>query len=400
MTCPRPTAQDVLQAIARGEIKAYYQPQYDVLTNKMKSVEALARWIQPDGTVLSPGHFVPVLEQTDTICQLDWHMLREVCDFLCRQPEKERRRVSVNFSHWHFNDPEFLGRLCAVVDEHGLPHKLIGVEITESAAVAHGPDVVDWVNEVKAAGFLVAMDDFGSSLSSLSFLKDVPVNVLKLDRNLLSSNCESERERVMLESIISFAHRLNMTTIAEGVETQEQLSFLRTSGCKRVQGFLMAQPMPEAEYAACCAEPTPESEDVLFMQSHASAMNLLAEVIFKRFPLIILANITRNSYYLMAYENFTTRTCTAAGVFDELIEGGTATMHPDDQMRFRVTFDRENLLKAHAEGKESVRVVTRQRGDDGVYRLVETVDYFVTNPSTDDVLVIALSQNFEWGTNG
>jgi len=246
----------------------------------------------------------------------------------------------------------------------------------------------------------VAMDDFGSNLSSLSFLKDVPVNVLKLDRNLLSSNCESERERVMLESIISFAHRLNMTTIAEGVETQEQLNFLRTSGCKRVQGFLMAHPMPEEEYAARCAEPSPESEDVLFMQSGISAMNLLLEVIFKRFPLIILANITRNSYYMMAYEHFTTRTVTAAGVFDELIAGGTATMHPDDQMRFRVTFDRENLLKAYAAGKECVRVVTRQRGDDGVYRLVETVDYFVTNPSTDDVLVIALSQNFEWGTNG
>lgn len=393
MTQPRITAQDVLQAIARGEIKAYYQPQYDVLTNRMKSVEALARWILPDGTVLSPGHFVPVLEETDAICQLDWYMLREVCAFLRRQPEAERHRIAVNFSRWHFNDPDFLARLCAVVDEHGLPHKLIGVEITESAAVAHGPDVVDWVNDVKDAGFLVAMDDFGSSLSSLAFLKDVPVNVLKLDRNLLSSNCESERERVMLESIISFAHRLNMTTIAEGVETQEQLSFLRTSGCKRVQGFLMSYPLTEEEYAERCAEPAPESEDVLLVQSNGSAMNLLMEVIFRRFPLIIVANITRNSYYMMAYENFTARTVTGAGVFDELIEGGTATMHPEDQMRFRVTFDRENLLQAYAQGKEYVRVVTRQRGDDGVYRLVETVDYFVTNPSTDDVLVIAMSQN-------
>ena len=391
----RITAQDVLQAMARGEIKAYYQPQYDVLTNRMKSVEALARWVKPDGTVLSPGHFVPVMEETDAICQLDWYMLREVCAFLTRQPEKQRRRVAVNFSRWHFNDPEFLVRLCAVVDEHGLPHKLIGVEITESAAVAHGPDVVDWVNDVKAAGFQVAMDDFGSSLSSLAFLKDVPVNVLKLDRNLLSSNCESERERVMLESIISFAHRLNMTTIAEGVETQEQLSFLRTSGCKRVQGFLMARPMPEEEYAARCAEPAPESEDVLLMQSTGSAMNLLLEVVFKRFPLIILANITRNSYYMMAYEHFTTRTVTAAGVFEALIEGGAVTMHPDDQLRFKTAFARENLLKAHAQGKESVRVVTRQMGDDGVYRLVETVDYFVENPSTDDVLIIAMSQNLE-----
>lgn len=389
------TAQDVLQAIARGEIKAYYQPQYDVLTNKMKSVEALARWILPDGTVLSPGHFVPQLERTDAICQLDWYMLRQVCECLCRQPEAYRHRIAVNFSRWHFGDAQFLDRLCAIVDEHGLPHRLIGVEITESAAIAHGPEVVDWVNQVREAGFRVAMDDFGSSLSSLAFLKDVPVDVLKLDRNLLSSNCESERERVMLESIIHFAHRLKMTTIAEGVETEEQLSFLRTSGCKRVQGFLMARPMPEEEYMRCCCDPEPETGDVLLMQSTGSSVNLLMEAVFSRFPLIILSNITRNSYYMMAYETFTTRTCPAAGVFDELIEGGAATMHPDDQMRFRVTFDRQNLLQAYAQGKKSIRVVTRQRGDDGVYRLVETVDYFVTNPSTDDVLVIAMSQNLD-----
>jgi len=389
------TAQDALQAIARGEIKAYYQPQYDVLTNKMKSVEALARWIKPDGTVLSPGAFVPVLEQTDAICQLDWHMLREACECLCRQPVWQRRRIAVNFSRWHFHDPEFLARLCAVVDEYGLPHKLISVEITESAAIAHGPDVVDWVNGLREAGFRVAMDDFGSSLSSLAFLKDVPVDVLKLDRNLLSSNCESERERVMLESIIYFAHRLNMTTIAEGVETEEQLSFLRTSGCKRVQGFLMARPMPEEEYIRRCSDPAPDSEDVLMMQSNGSAMGLLMEAIFTRFPLVILANITRNSYYMMAYESFTTHDCAAAGRFDELIEGGASTMHPEDQLRFRTVFTRENLLAAYARGDKSVRVVTRQMGDDGVYRLIETVDYFVTNPSTDDVLIIAMSQNLE-----
>lgn len=392
MMYPRPTAQDVLQAIARGEIKAYYQPQYDVLSNRMKSVEALARWILPDGTVLSPGYFVPVLEQTDAICQLDWHMLREVCAFLCSQPEEQRHRIAVNFSRWHFNDPEFLARLCAVVGEYGLPHNLIGVEITESAAVAHGPDVVDWVNAVKAEGFKVAMDDFGSSLSSLAFLKDVPVNVLKLDRNLLSSNCESERERVMLESIITFAHRLDMVTIAEGVETQEQLNFLRTSGCKRVQGFLMARPMPAEDYARACAEPTPEGDDVLFLQSSSSATSLLMEVIFKRFPLIILGNITRNSYYMMAYDNYTTHNSTGAGTFDDLISTGTATMHPEDQLRFRTVFDRQNMLTLHAKGEQFVRVVTRQRGDDGVYRLVETVSYFVENPSTDDVLAISMSQ--------
>lgn len=389
------TAQDVLRAIQDHEIQVYYQPQYDALTNKMKGAEALARWVRPDGTVLQPGAFIPQLEETEHICALDWYMLHEACAFLRSQPEQKRHRIAVNFSRRHFADPHFLETLCAAVDGYGIAHRWIGVEITESAAVAHGPNVVRWVQEVQKAGFCVAMDDFGSGLSSLSFLKDVPVDVLKLDRALLSSNCESERERVLLESILAFANRLNMTTIAEGVETEEQLSFLRTVGCRRIQGFLMARPMPAEEYRRHCDEITPESEDVLFSQMTSSAMTLLIEAVFTRFPLIIFANITRNSYYMMAYDNFTTRTCPAAGVFDELIEGGAVTMHPEDQERFRTVFARENLLAACARGEKSVRIVTRQMGDDGVYRSVETVDYFVTNPSTDDVLIIAMSQSLE-----
>lgn len=389
------TAQDVLKAIQDHEIQVYYQPQYDALTNKMKGAEALARWVRPDGTVLLPGAFIPQLEATEHICTLDWYMLHEACAFLRDQPEEKRHRIAVNFSRRHFADPHFMDTLCATVDGYGLDHKWISVEITESAAVSHGPNVVRWVQAVQRAGFRVAMDDFGSGLSSLTFLKDVPVDVLKLDRSLLSSNCESERERVMLESILAFAHRLNMTTIAEGVETEEQLSFLRTSGCQRIQGFLMAKPMPAEEYRRHCDELRPEGEDVLFSQTTSSAMSLLIEAVFTRFPLIIFANITRNSYYMMAYDNFTTRQCPAAGVFDELIAGGAATMHPEDQERFRTAFARENLLAAHARGEKSVRVVTRQLGDDGVYRSNETVDYFVTNPSTDDVLIIAMSQNLE-----
>lgn len=386
------TAQDVLSAIRAHEIQAYYQPQYDALTNKLKGAEALARWVRQDGTVLLPGAFIPQLEATEHICTLDWYMLHESCAFLRSQPEEQRHRIAVNFSQRHFADPHFLDTLCATVDSYGLDHKWIGVEITESAAVSHGPNVVRWVQQVQRAGFRVAMDDFGSGLSSLTFLKDVPVDVLKLDRSLLSTNCESERERVMLESILAFAHRLNMTTIAEGVETEEQLSFLRTSGCQRIQGYLMARPLPPEEYRRQCGELEPESEDVLFSQPSSGAVNLLLEAIFTRFPLVIMANITRNSYYMMAYEHFSTQTCPAAGVFDELIAGGAATMHPEDQETFRTVFARENLLAAHARGDKSVRVVTRQKGDDGVYRSVETVDYFVTNPSTEDVLLIAMSQ--------
>lgn len=387
---------EILAAIDHGEIQVYYQPQYDALTNKMHGAEALARWVRPDGTVLLPGKFIPQLEQTDDICTLDWHMLRSVCTFLQEHPEVRSHHIAVNFSRRHFTDPCFLDRLCAIVDEHGLPHRLICVEITESAVVEHGEGIAEWVRQVQEAGFRVAIDDFGSGLSSLSFLKDIPVDVLKIDRALLSGNCEDEKERIVLESIFMFAHRLNMTTVAEGVETGEQLSFLRTSGCKRIQGYLMASPMPESDYLSQCSEPAPEAvEDILLRQTPSSVMQLLMEAVFTRYPLIIFTNVTRNSYYMMAYESFTAQSCPSTGVFDELIAGGAATMHPDDRETFRTAFTRENLLAAHARGEKYVRVVTRQLGDDGVYRAVETVDYFVTNPSTDDVLVITLCQNME-----
>ena len=113
---------------------------------------------------------------------------------------------------------------------------------------------------------------------------------------------------------------------------------------------------------------------------------MLMSVIFKKYPLVIFANLTRNSFYMMAYENFTSTGCPSTGVFDELIKHGAATMHPDDQKAFAETFDRQNLLKAYAEGRSEVSLTTKQIGDDGIYRSVETVDYFVKSESSNDVL--------------
>ena len=121
------TLQDVLNALENHEIKAYYQPQYDCLTNKMKAAEALARWVRPDGTVLLPGAFVPLLEQTDAVCQLDWYMLREVCAFQRDNNLPKKRIIAVNFSRWHLTDPDFLQKLCAIADEYGVEYRYIGV---------------------------------------------------------------------------------------------------------------------------------------------------------------------------------------------------------------------------------------------------------------------------------
>ncbi len=384
------------RAIKHGEIQAYYQPQYDALTGCAVSAEALARWVKPDGSVLVPFAFIPEAEMNETIIDLDWCIVRQVCETLSALDEKARMPISVNFSRRHTDEKDFAAKLCSIVDSYGLPHSLIEAEITESVLIQDPEKMRLWAQSVRDCGFNIAADDFGSGFSSFQFIKDMTADVLKIDKSLMSDNCESERERIVLESIFYFAQRLNMVTVAEGVETPEQLRFLITCGCSKIQGYIFAKPMPKSEFIALCnAHKDLEGVDVLQLQSVASMSAMLMSVIFRRYPLVIFANLSRNSFYAMAYEHFTSSDCPSAGVFDELIAHGATTMHPDDRQIFADTFSRDNLLKKHSDGAEEIRLVTRQLGDDGIYRRVETTDYFIKSPSSDDILVICLCDNLE-----
>lgn len=390
---------EIQKAMETHQLKVYYQPQYDALTSKLTGAEALVRWVKSDGNVLIPADFIPQLEKGREILELDWYVLREVCSFLKRLRDSKSRivPVAVNFSRMHVYEENYIEILTNTVDEYGIPHKYIEVEITESAFVDQSEKIATRISDIRDAGFRVAIDDFGSGLSSLSFVKDISVDVLKLDKSLLSSNCEDEKERIVLESIFNFAHRLKLTTVAEGVETREQLGFLRTCNCKVIQGFLFAKPMPEQDFVELCqrGDAVEEIEDILLTQAPSSATQLLLDAIFTRYPLVIFANLTRNSFYMMESESFTNKSCPSTGVFDELIQHGTATMHPEDRDLFSNTFSIPNLMAAHDRGDQYVKVITRQLGDDGIYRRVETTDYFVKNPSVDDVLVIALCENLD-----
>ncbi|MBR3760379.1 MAG: EAL domain-containing protein [Ruminococcus sp.] len=390
---------EIEEALKNGQINPYYQPQYDSITGCLVSAEALARWITPDGKVITPDKFIPCAEQTDLILKIDWHILKEVCKFLKQRRDEGLNCVpiAVNFSRKHIRENCFRQRLCQIVDRYGLPRNLIELELTESAMMSDLKEIISHVSQIRSDGFNVAIDDFGNGFSSLSLVKDISANVLKIDRSLLSGNCENEKERIVLEGIFTFAQRLNLITIAEGVETREQLGFLRTCNCNIIQGYLFAKPMPANEFALACSQRiiSDFNEDILVAQAPASASKLLLQAVFTKFPLVIMANLTRNSYYMMAYENFTTTSCPSTGVFDDLISHGSSTMHPDDQELFSKTFSIKNLLKAYENGEKYVSVITRQLGDDGIYRRVETTDYFVKNPSVDDVLVVTLCQNFD-----
>lgn len=389
----------IKKAMENKEIKVFYQPKHNAVNGKVAGAEALARWITSEGEMIPPVRFIPLLEELELISDLDWYMLEETCRFLSEEIKNDRHvvTVSVNFSRLHTSEPDFAKRLSDTVDRYSVPHKLVEIEITESALSADESRIMDFVKSICDVGFEASIDDFGSGLSSLNFVKDVPASVLKIDKSLLSGNCESEKERIVLESIFDFAHRLKLTTVAEGVETKEQLGFLRTCGCELIQGFLFAKPMPEEDFrnALKNAEAPAESEDILLTLPPASATQLLLDAVFKRYPLIILSNLSRNSFYMMVYEHFSTRSCPSTGVYSELIVHGASSMHPEDRQLFSDTFDVNNQLEAYARGERTRSVVTRQLGDDGVYRKVETTNYYMQNSASEDVLAITLSRAIE-----
>ena len=391
--------EEIREAMKTGELQAFYQPQYDAITSRLKSAEALVRWVKKDGTVIPPFRFIPELEKTSAVNEVDWYVAEEVCRLLVRQKTEGGKQVpvSVNFSRHHVREENFAEKLSELADKYDIDHSLLEAEITESAMVNESGGILDWVKSIKNAGFSVAIDDFGSGLSSLSFAKDMPADILKIDKSLLSGNCEDEKERIVLESIFYFANRLNLTTIAEGVETREQLEFLRTCDCKKIQGYIFAKPMPAEQYLELCRTHTKveETADILGMQTPASAANLLMNVVFRRYPLVIFSNLTRNSFYMMAYDNFTSTGCPSAGVFDDLISHGASSMHPDDRELFSRTFERKKLIADYESGKQEIVLITRQLGDDGIYRRVETTDYFLKSPSSNDLLTITLCENLK-----
>ncbi len=388
---------DVLAAMERREIEVYYQPKYDATTNRLKSAEALARWVKQDGSVVLPEQFLTSMEQSDAITVLDWYIVEKVCAFLERLKAEgiRPRPVSVNFSRWHLHEEDMVQRLAGILDAHHLEHSLIVVEITESAMINEEDRMREMVAELHGHGFEFSIDDFGSGLSSLSMVADTLPDEIKIDRSLLRKNCEDERERIILESIFLFANRLNMRTVAEGVETKEQLGFLRTCNCNLIQGFYFDRPMPEEMYRERLInrDKNVVEEDILQIQSETAAVQLLLQAVCMRYPLIIYGNLTRNSFYMMTYDHFTSKGCPSTGTVDDLIAHGTLSMHPEDRERWNSTFRRDNQLKLYQEGAREIHLITRQIGDDGVYRKVETSNYFVKSPASEDVLVISLCNN-------
>ncbi len=238
-------------ALDNEEFLVYYQPKYDPRTDELKGAEALIRWDSPKFGFKAPGSFIPIFEKNGFITKIDHYMLSHVA--------KDQKRwydeglpcvpVSVNFSRAHFIESDLAEQIRDMVDAAGAPRELIEIELTESAFFDDKKALVSTITKLREYGFLVSMDDFGSGYSSLNSLKDMPLDVLKLDAEFFRGDMENGRGEIVVSEAIKLAKSLNMQTVAEGVEVKEQVEFLARQGCDMIQGFYYAKPMPPEEYA-------------------------------------------------------------------------------------------------------------------------------------------------------
>ncbi len=236
-----------MEALSKREFCVYYQPKVHTENYNIVGAEALTRWIH-EGKLISPAEFIPVIEQTDMVCALDFYVLEQVCmdirDWLQRgiQPIK----ISVNFSRKHLANHNLAKEIMSVLDKYATESKYIEIELTETVDEAESDLLVNFMEEMKGYNVSMSIDDFGTGYSSLNMLRSFPVDVLKIDKSFIDKL--EENDRIVLSNIINMATELQMEVVAEGVETIQQLEYLRENNCRIVQGFLFDRPLPKEQF--------------------------------------------------------------------------------------------------------------------------------------------------------
>ncbi|MCS3512187.1 MULTISPECIES: putative bifunctional diguanylate cyclase/phosphodiesterase [Pseudomonas] len=241
----------IRQALEHNEFALHYQPKLDLKTGRILGAEALIRWFQPRSGWVHPADFIPVAEDSGLIVPLTQWVLRHACE----QAQAWRTmglaplRISVNISAIDFRQREFVDNLAAILKQTGLPPNQLELEITESVLMQNVDETVDILNRIKAMGVRLALDDFGTGYSSLSYLRRFPIDVLKIDQSFVRGLHENSQDAQLISAIIGMGKSLELNIIAEGVETVEQLNFLRSQQCEEGQGFLFSKAVPAKDFA-------------------------------------------------------------------------------------------------------------------------------------------------------
>lgn len=236
------------RALANKEFICYLQPQFRLDNDEIFGAEALVRWNKPGKGLISPGEFIPVFERNGFIKKLDYYMFEQVCILLSKwkrtHPGFFPLVISVNLSRLHLSTPTLCQDLIAITRKYMVDPSNIEIELTESAVYEDAARMIEAMRSLKALGFILAIDDFGSGYSSLNTLKDIPADVLKLDKGFLEQSVNNKRSSHIITSLIDMAKSMGIMTIAEGVENSHHVRFLRQAGCDVAQGYYYSKPLP------------------------------------------------------------------------------------------------------------------------------------------------------------
>ena len=243
---------DMDTALAQRQFVVYFQPKYDLATERPYGAEALVRWQHPVKGLIPPSEFIPVFEHNGFISKVDYYVWEEVCRLLRKWMDEGRdiAPISVNVSRMNMYNPHLVDVLCGLLGRYGVPPRLLNLELTESAYMDNPDSMKETLTGLRAAGFTLMMDDFGSGYSSLNTLRDLSVDFLKIDMKFLPAGTADGRSERILASVIRMAGWLGLPVVVEGVETKAQRDFLKGVGCGYVQGYFYARPMPAEEYEA------------------------------------------------------------------------------------------------------------------------------------------------------
>lgn len=235
------------KALSQREFQVYFQPKIDTDTLSLIGAEALVRWQKPDGTFVYPDEFIPLIERSGQIVEVDYYVYRQVFSFLADRLKEGKRVVpiSVNVSRVHLNRMRIVEYVKELQEEFQVPCSLVEFELTESIYLEDTERALELIRSLHKMGFKISMDDFGSGYSSLNLLSKLPIDIIKLDRVFLKEGEMQENDRIIISCVVDMAKKLKITSLCEGVETQEQCNYLKEVGCQIQQGFYFSRPIPQ-----------------------------------------------------------------------------------------------------------------------------------------------------------
>lgn len=259
----------MLKSLENEEFLVYFQPKVDLQTGLATQAEALVRWQTDEGLIIPPDKFIPIFEKKYLISSLAQYVFKKVCAFIRRRLDAGLpvNTISVNVSRLQFYNSDFVKIYEDIKNKFRIPDHLLEIEITESIAFDNVTFLEKTVSELKSKGFLISIDDFGTGFSSLSLLKNIPIDVLKIDQSFFRESIHKEKDNIVIKGIIDLVNKLSIRTVAEGIETAEQVAFLKSVNCNMIQGYFFYRPLPEDKFEEILKKEYATKESALAIDS-------------------------------------------------------------------------------------------------------------------------------------